>query len=214
MDVIKAIKRRRAINYFDPERTIPEETLRELLEIASLAPSSFNLQPWRVIVVDDPEKKRILRECAFNQPKVEDASVVLIMVADHEAVEKNREWVLEDRIKKGYMKSAEHKDMYRGMMAQLYGKPDSLRRKVFAVKNTAFFAMTLMIAAQGLGLETHPMDGFDEDCVKKAFGIPEDKVIPLLVAVGYMKEGVTPLERPMRRSLDEFVSYNGYFNGR
>ncbi len=205
MDVLEAIKGRRAINFFDPGREIPHETLRHLLEIASLAPSSFNLQPWQVIVVRDPEKKKILSECAFNQPKVQEASVVLIIVADPDAVETNRERVLDDRLKLGYIHSEDQKEVYRKMIEQLYGERDSLKRKIFAVKNAAFFAMTLMIGARGLGLETHPMDGFDERCIKDAFGIEEDKMIPLLIAVGYKKKGITLLNRPTRMEVDEFV---------
>jgi nitroreductase len=85
-----------------------------------------------------------------------------------------------------------------------------LKRKIFAVKNTSLFAMNLMIAAKGLGLETHPMDGFDEDCIKKEFNIPEDKIIPMLIAVGYLKSGVTLLPRAFRRGINEFVRYDSY----
>ncbi|MDQ7788336.1 MAG: nitroreductase family protein [Thermodesulfovibrionales bacterium] len=86
----------------------------------------------------------------------------------------------------------------------------SLKRKIFAVKNTSLFAMNLMLAAKGLGLETHPMDGFDEDCVKKEFGVPADKIIPMLVAVGYLKSGITLLPRAFRRNIDEFVRFEKY----
>ena len=45
MDTIQAIKQRRAINYFEPGKTITDEKLGELLALANLAPSSFDLQP-------------------------------------------------------------------------------------------------------------------------------------------------------------------------
>jgi len=57
MDTIKAIKERRAINFFEPDKTIPDSTLNELLGLANLAPSSFDLQPWKVVAVRDPEKR-------------------------------------------------------------------------------------------------------------------------------------------------------------
>ena len=66
----------------------------------------------------------------------------------------------------GYTKP-EMRDTYVGMARNLYASADSLTRKFFAVKNTSLYAMSIMLAAQGLGLETHPMDGFDEDCIKK-----------------------------------------------
>lgn len=89
MDVIQAIKERRSINFFEIGKAIPDDKIKELLEIADLSPSSFNLQPWKTIVVRDPERKKVLRKCAFNQPKVEDASAVLIMIADPKGGEEN-----------------------------------------------------------------------------------------------------------------------------
>ncbi len=209
MDVLQAIKERRSINYFEPGKEISDGKIKELLETANLAPSSFNLQPWKVIVVREPKRKEVLKKCAFDQPKVEEASAVLIIIADPKGVEENRERMFDSWQKLGYMKP-EMRDMYKGMTDNLYGTPDSLNRKFFAVKNAALFAMNLMIAAKGLGLETHPMDGFDSECVKKEFNIPADKIIPMLIAVGNLKSGITLLPRAFRRDIGEFVSFEAY----
>lgn len=209
MDTIQAIRERRAINFFEPGKTIPDSVLNELLGLANLAPSSFDLQPWKVISVRDPERKKTLRGCAMNQQKVEDAAAVLIMVADPDGVEENKDRMLESWIDLGYMKP-EARAAYSGMMDSLYGTRDSLTRKLFAAKNTALYAMTLMLAAKSMGLDTHPMDGFDEACIKKEFNIPEDKIVIMLIAVGNLKQGVTLLPRAFRRELDEFVSYENY----
>ncbi|NTU42883.1 MAG: nitroreductase family protein [Nitrospirales bacterium] len=207
MDLINAIHERRSINFFEPGREIPEETLRNLLETANLSPSSFDLQPWKVIVVRSPERKKLLRQCAMNQPKAEEASAVLIIVADPAGVEENLTSVLDSWQELGYMKQ-EMRGIYADMTKNLYGSADSLTRKFFAVKNSALFAMNLMLTAKGLGLETHPMDGIDETCIKKEFRIEEDKIIPMLIAVGYLKEGVTLLPRAFRRKLTDFVSFD------
>lgn len=209
MDIIQAIKERRSINFFETGKELADDKIRELLEIANLSPSSFNLQPWRVVVVKSAERKKVLKQCAFNQPKVEEASAVLIMIADPDALEANVERMLDSWQKLGYMKP-EMRETYKGMTENLYGTVDSLRRKFFAIKNTALFAMNIMIAAKGLGLETHPMDGFDEDCIKKEFNIPADKIIPMLIAVGHLKTGVTLLPRAFRREIKEFVKFELY----
>lgn len=209
MDVIQVIKERRSINFFDAAREISDDKILELLDLANLSPSSFNLQPWKVIVVKNSERKKVLRQCALNQPKVEEASVVLIMVADPKAVEENRERVLDSWQELGYMKP-EMREMYAELMKNLYETEDSLRRKIFAVKNTALYAMNVMIVAKGLGIDTHPMDGFDEDCIKREFNIPDDKIIPMLVAVGYLRPGITLLPRAFRRSIKEFVKFERY----
>ncbi|MEW6052426.1 MAG: nitroreductase family protein [Nitrospirota bacterium] len=209
MDVIQTIKERRSINYFESGKEISDRTLRELLEIGNLSPSSFNLQPWRVIVVRDPEKKKTLRRCAFNQPKVEEASAVLIMIADPKGLEENLDRVLDSWIELGFL-TPEKRETYATIARNLQGTEESLKRKIFAAKNTALFAMNLMLAAKGLGLDTHPMDGFEEDCIKKEFGVPADKIIPMLIAVGYLKSGVPLLPRAFRRNIDEFVSFETY----
>jgi len=131
------------------------------------------------------------------------------MIADPRGVEENIERVLDSWQKLGYIKP-DIKQTYIEMAKNLYGSVDSLKRKIFAVKNTALFAMNLMIAAKGLDLETHPMDGFDEECIKKEFNIPENKIIPMLVAVGYLKSGITLLPRAFRRELNEFVRFENY----
>ena len=206
MDIISAIKERRSINFFEKSRELSNEKIKELLEIANLAPSSFNLQPWRVIVVKSSEKKKILRKCAFNQPKTEEASAVLIIIADPKSVEQNTSRVLNNWQEIGYIKP-EMKEELAGMMSNLYGTEDSTKRKFFAIKNASLFAMNLMLAAKGMGLESHPMDGFDEDCVKKEFSIPAEMTIPMLIAVGNLRQNITLLPRAFRRNITEFVSF-------
>lgn len=209
MDTTQAIRERRSVNFFEPGKTLPDSTVNELLSLANFAPSSFDLQPWKVVVVRDPERKKVLRGCAMNQQKVEDASAVLIIIADPDGLEENKDRVLESWQSLGYSKP-EMRSAYSGMIDSLYGKRDSLTRKIFAAKNAALYAMNLMLAAKGMGLETHPMDGFDEACVKNEFNIPQDKIIIMLIAVGYLKEGVTLLPRAFRRELDEFVNHERY----
>ena len=209
MDIMKAIQERRSINFFETNKKIPDDKIKELLEIANLAPSSFDMQPWKVIVVRDQERKKVLRKCAMDQAKVEEASAVFIIIADPKGVEENRDKVLDSWQKLGYMKP-DMRETYAGMVQSLYGIEDSLTRKLFATKNASLFAMNLMLAAKGVGLETHPMDGFDEACIKKEFNIPADKIIPMLIAIGYLRSGVTLLPRAFRRGIDEFVRFEEY----
>ena len=209
MDIIQGIKERRSINFFEPGQDLAVDKIEELLDLSNLAPSSFNLQPWQVIVVRDPERKKMLRQCAMNQPKVEEASAVLIIIADPDAVEENREKVLDSWQELGYMKP-EMRETYQNMIQTLYGPRNSMKRNLFAVKNAALFAMNLMIAAKGMGMETHPMDGFEEACIKKEFHVPEQMLIPMLIAIGNLKTGITLLPRAFRRQIKDFVRYESF----
>ncbi|WP_022851296.1 nitroreductase family protein [Limisalsivibrio acetivorans] len=206
MELLNAIRERRSINDFDSTKHISDEKLEELLSLAALAPSSFNLQPWEAVVVRTDEKKKALREAAFGQPKVEDASAVIIVVGNADAVEENLEDIIQSMIDNGYV-DEESADGPRGMASSFYGEPDSERRRIFAAKNAAFFGMSIMLAAKGLGLDTHPMDGFDEAKVKEIFGIDEKDVVPMLIAVGSLQPGKTLLPRNVRFSPERFARF-------
>lgn len=204
MDLLEGITERRAIQSFDASRDVPDETLFRLLEIAALAPSSFNLQPWEVIVVRDKGQKKLLRKCAMNQPKVEEAPVVLVLLGNLRALETNSEEVVNDRLQKGYLKDASQKETVRKVMYQLYGEPQSPKRLAFAAKNVGLYAMTFMLAARAYGLETHPMDGFDSNCVVEHFEIPDGKIVLMLIALGYPNRDFKLLDRPTRFPTDRF----------
>ena len=211
MDLLDAVKERRSVTFFEEGRTIPDNTLRELLELANLAPSSFNLQPWQVVVVRDPERKRILRRYALDQSKIEEASAVLIVVAEPD-VEVNLNIMLDSWEELGYIKKA-NRATITDMVRRRYGREGSHERKVFAAKNAALFAMSLMFVAKGLGLETHAIDGFDEAPMKKAFAIPDDKLVPMLIAIGYLRHGAVLLPRAFRRPFKDFVRFEIYDAG-
>ncbi len=199
-------KKRRSINFFDTEKIIPPALLKEMVELAALTPSSFNLQPWNLMVLTDPDKKEQLKSLAWDQPKVVEAPVVMIVLADqngwqdgHPVFEKN--W--EEMLASGSM-SLEQREWFLNATRTLYNwSPEA--NLAFAAKNTGFFAMSLMHAATSLGLETHPMDGFDHEAVKKVFNIPEHYWVPLLLAVGYPRPGLELHPPKWRKTYDEIV---------
>lgn len=204
MECIKMISERRSINFFDSEKELAESKIKELLELANLAPSSMNLQPWKVIAVKSKERKKALRKCAFNQPKIEEAQVVFIIIGDPGTLEKNIDRCLKSWVDLGYIK-LEASAGYKKNAVSMYGEEKSEARKIFTVKNSSLFAMNLMLSARALGLESHPMDGFDLASVKKEFQISEDSNIPMLVAVGYPKKDLKILPRAFRREFEEYV---------
>ncbi len=197
---------RRAVNFFDPGKDVPEDLLREMVEMAAQAPSGFNLQPWSLIVLRDKNDKNRLQQHAWNQPKVSEAPVTLIVLADmagwkpgHPFVEKN----FTELVKAGTMGEAQ-RDWFDGVCQSLYGASKS-RQVAYACKNTGFFAMALMFAAKSLGLDTHPMDGFDLEKVRHEFRIPDHYWIPLLLSVGYFRSDKTLAPPKWRKTYEEII---------
>ena len=206
MNFPDVISQRRAVNFFDPEKEVPEALLRQVIELAASTPSSFNLQPWSLIVLTDEDEKMRLRKHAMNQPKVSEAPVTLIVLADREGWMDDHRFVnknFDQMIKAGT--ASEGKDeWYKRARKKLYGaNPET--ELAFACKNTAFFAMTLMLAAQGLGLNSHPMDGFDQAGVKEEFNIPDNYWVPVLISLGYFDESKKLAQPKWRKTYDEIV---------
>jgi nitroreductase len=206
MDFKDVVDKRRAVNFFDPEKTVSDELLREMVEMAAKAPSSFNLQPWSIMIISDPEEKTRLRKLAWDQPKVSEAPIVFIVLADrdgwkegHPFMEKN----FREMVGAGMMPEDKH-EWFVNACQGLYGEGQE-KQQAFACKNTGFFAMALMFAAKSLGLDTHPMDGFDHDGVRKAFNISDSYWIPLLLAVGYFDEKKQLFPPKWRKTFDEIV---------
>jgi len=199
-------KNRRSINFFNTDKDVSEDLLREMVEIAANTPSSFNLQPWNLMVLRNAEVKKKLQSLAWDQPKVTEAPVVLMVLADKKGWEEGnpvfeKNW--EEMLKSGAM-GLDQRDWFLNATNSLYNW-NSDANLAFAVKNTGFFAMSLMYAATSLGLETHPMDGFDHEAVRNEFKIPDNYWIPLLLAVGYKKEGVELHPAKWRKTYNEIV---------
>jgi nitroreductase len=206
MEFVDVLKSRRSVNFFDLTKPVSPKQLRELLELAAKVPSSFNLQPWNVVAVTDPDKKKALRQVAWDQPKVEEAPVVLIVLGDRDGwkpgnptLERN----FAEFVKLGMFKP-EQRDWFLGACNNLYGETPE-QQQAFACKNAGFFAMALMFAARELGLHSHPMDGFDHEAVRKLFKIPANYWIPLLLAVGHFDQSKTLYPPKWRKSFDEIV---------
>ncbi|WP_299978759.1 nitroreductase family protein [Desulfobacula sp.] len=200
------VQKRRSINFFDPKKNISEDNLIKMIELASNTPSSFNLQPWNLMVLKTLKEKERLKILAWDQPKVVEAPIVLIVLADmdgwqedHPTFEKN--W--KKNLETGSMQ-LEQREWFLNATKSLYNwSPDA--NLAFAAKNTGFFAMSLMYAATSLGLETHPMDGFDHEAVKKEFKIPDNFWIPLLLAVGYKQPDLELHPAKWRKKYNEIV---------
>lgn len=206
MDFKDIVDERRAVNFFDPEKPVSDELIKEMVNMASKVPSSFNLQPWSLMIINDPEEKKRLRKLAWDQPKVTEAPVVFIVLADRDGWKKGHPFLeknFKEMVASGSMAEKQY-DWFLNSCNSLYGENQE-KQQAFATKNTGFFAMALMFAAKHLGLDTHPMDGFDHEGVRKEFNIPENYWIPLLMSVGYFDEKKSLQPPKWRKTFEEIV---------
>lgn len=198
MDYSEVNNQRRAVNFFDPAVKIIADEIRRIFDEAVLAPSSFNLQPWKIIVALKPETKEALQKAAFNQEKVTQASAVLVFFGNTRQHLESDD-VFTDWVEKGYLKE-EEVDGTKQMAQNLYGEGKEIG---FASRNVGLLAMNIMLAARNRGWDTHPMDGFDIEAVGKLFDLPEKYLPVMLVALGKRAPDRQLLPRAMRRNFDQ-----------
>ncbi|HEY2157253.1 MAG TPA: nitroreductase family protein [Isosphaeraceae bacterium] len=185
LTVPRAILARRAVRKFDPNRPLPEDLLVGILGLATHAPSSYNLQPWRFLVVRSERNRQRLRACAYNQPKITEAPVVVIVLGYTRGYETDLAPMLDRRVALGGMRPEVAAEAKGRALASL-GKHRDLPS--WALRSAMLAAGAMMIAAQGLGVDSAPMEGFDAGKIKQEFGVPDDHVVCCLVCLGYALE--------------------------
>jgi nitroreductase len=195
MNVIEAIETRRAIKHFDAAFQMSDEEIQQILSMALLSPTAFNIQNWRFVQVSDIPLRQQIRAAAWDQAQVTDASLLLVLCADVKAWEKEpaRYWREAPQAVQDFMVPA---------IDQYYRGKDGVQRDE-AMRSCGIAAQTLMLAAKALGYDACPMDGFDYETVGKLINLPADHVVTMFVAIG---KGIKPAwPRGGQLCLDEVV---------
>jgi nitroreductase len=185
----EVIRQRRATPHFEPT-PIPQEDLKQILRAALEAPSGYNLQPWRFVVVQDPEQKKRLREAAAGQPKVEEAPVVVVACGDTEGWKNgDLEAMLEMSNERGFPESRNGsvRKAVNGLLGGKSGTAAGISQDVnlWVNRHVMIAFTTMMWMAEVLGYDTAPMEGFFEDKVRQVLGIPEHVRVVALLAIGH-----------------------------
>ena len=230
--LLDVILQRRAIRVFAPVAISPL-LRRQILEAARSAPSSFNMQPYRFYWVESSGAKKTASAFCFGQMPAETASALIVAVADIGSwcftTQCQLEWMrtagLNEKKIADYEKKAKLVKWFFiqgwfGLLGLLkwiilrllnlwkpFGLPPVSRQGLFkwATKNTSLACENLMIAAEALGLNTCPMDGFDGRRLGKLLGLSARyHEIVMVIAIG--KKSPAHIDQPQwRRPLENTV---------
>ncbi|ANN70306.1 nitroreductase family protein [Bordetella bronchialis] len=184
--VIECILSRSASKYYDPAATLSDEQIHELVRIGTAAPTSFHLQNWRFIAVRTRESKARLFPIAWNQPAVVDAAVTFIVcgqLVDTSVIPER----LAPLVEAGVMPAAMVPEWEIPARDLYMAYPQ--RRRDEAIRTATFGAAAMIYAARSFGLGSTPMIGFDADAVHREFGLGEEEVPVMLLAVGAERPG-------------------------
>jgi nitroreductase len=197
LSVPEAASARRSIRRFRQE-PIDRADLDRIFETVRLAPSAFNVQPWRFVVVTDPDLKARISAAANGQRQVASAPAVIVLYTDMaDALDR-----IEDAIHPDVPDERRASDAA-GFRKNWANRSETDREQWGAAQGNIALGY-LLLAAAAYGYATAPMLGFDPKKVKAALGLPEHAMIPALVAIGIAdEEGFTH----HRHTLDTLVSY-------
>jgi len=196
-------------------RPISNEILAQLLTISQLAPSSFNLQPYKFIIAQSNDSQRALASAMLgnNENVVNEASVSIIFLGDREpihcaqsllALERKQSvrnvsnYDLYSRVsflfRKGKV-SSRLKDFATHLMSPLKPFPSVYTdTRIWSALNIGIVAQQLMLTSAAYGIDSQPMEGFDERRLQMNLKVPSERYfIPLVISLGYPSQSKTDL---------------------
>lgn len=200
-DLKQVYEERRSVNFFNTTNNFDDKILENIIDLASTAPSAFNLQPWELIAVRSDQAKKRLYPLTNNQQKILDAPVTLIIIGDRAGYDKNNPaWVELEKMLGNKEALVNTQEFARA----LYGSTPERKIK-FAESNAGILAASIMYAAKYYGVDSHPMSGIDFEGIKQEFNIDGEKEVVMLIALGYFDESKTLYPRRHRKNFAEMV---------
>jgi nitroreductase len=180
----QAIRERRSTPSFDGE-PLPAKDLWQIIDAGLHAPSGYNMQPWRFVVVQHPEQRRRLRAASYNQAKVEEASAIIVACGDRDGWRRD----LEEMLRMG--RAGGMPESYAAQAAA--NVPEylsSFSRDEMAGwlnKQVTIATTTMMWMAEALGYDTAMMEGFEQQGVCETLRLPMSYWVVSLLTIGHLK---------------------------
>ncbi|MEI7688648.1 MAG: NAD(P)H-dependent oxidoreductase [Candidatus Nomurabacteria bacterium] len=184
-NIIESLNWRYATKKFDSEKKINQKEFEDIIEALRLSPSSYGLQPWKFIIVNNKEMRNKIRVAAYDQPQITDASHIIIF-----ANKKN----IDDKLVDDYMQFvSREKDIdinnlqgFKGMINGSFSGKTNEELRAWATFQLYLSVGSLLTSCAVLEIDACPMEGFDKSKVDEILGLEslnlESKVI---VTLGY-----------------------------
>lgn len=214
---------RRSIRKYDEIVDIPREEMTEILKMATTAPSSSNMQPWRFVVVNRAQaKEKILPYAQFNVMPVKTASAVIAIYGDLNSV-KNAESIMEKTAElrrqavDDIFPASDDKDAPprpqipegkspREMIMGFYNSMTREQKTSIALIDCGLVTMQLMQAARMFGYDTCALGAYDKEAVGKALGMDDERYVPvMLLTIGKALQNGNPQYRLPVSDVAKFI---------
>jgi nitroreductase len=208
MDLLQLCQWRYATKKMDPARSVPDEVVARILEVARLAPSSSGLQPYEILLIRDPELRRRIRAAANDQSQITDGSHLLVFAAwDNYTPERIHRVFDQTNVDRGV--TIPGWEDYRQRLLGAYPQRSADVNFEHAARQAYIGLGFAMVAAANEGVDSTPMEGFDPAAVDEILGLRAKGLRSvLLLPLGYRDEQNDWLVKlnKSRRPMREFVT--------
>ncbi len=189
MTIHELLHKRFATKAFDATKTVSEEDLSYVLEAARLSCSSANTQPWKILVITNPDLRAKLREVAYGQPQVTEASHLLVITTMRDPMVRINRNVELITAMAGEEKAKGYLNMVMGWVS-----PDPEKSHAWLARQTYLALQAMILAAAERGLDSCPMEGFDAAKVNEILGLTDASATTFL-PLGYAAQPGMPKVR-------------------
>lgn len=199
MKFLELNKKRHAVKHFN-DKSVDIKDVRTAIEVATLAPSAHNIQPWKFVIFKDKKAELAKDLPDLNKKQVESAQYVVAIFSDTDLIQRSR------KIARIGVKSLSN-DMlgyFMETMPARYAKFDEQTKGEYLALNSGLVAMNLVLALTDQGMASNVLLGFDKTLTSDILGIDKRFRPELLVTVGYTDE---TLEPSYRLPVDEVIEY-------
>jgi nitroreductase len=206
-EILKALNWRYAVQSFNQQKKVSADDLKTILESGRLAPSSYGFEPWKFIVVENPEIRLRLQEAGYGQAKISEASHLIVLARRTDA----RQNMTSERIARTAKTYGQNTEDLEGFRQMLAGSMERQSDEVLDCDMRAqiYIALGVMVATSSLlNIDCAPMGGFDPVKFDEILGLKEKHLTStLLLALGYRGEDEAAKRPKVRRQFTEVVEF-------
>jgi nitroreductase len=200
----EAMAFRHACKKFDTEKQIPQEQFDSLLEVARTSPSSFGMEPWRLIVIRKPNLRKALKSACWNQNQITECSELVVFTTDNDTVRSDSPYVRKMFERRGLPSEAvdTYLSVYKNYLTPI--EEDEILLENWTAKQCYIALANMMTYAATLQIDSCPIEGFDKEEVEAILDLEYGHSVAVICALGYR---VNPQSEQKRLDQKQIVEY-------
>ena len=202
---LEAMNFRHACKVFDDIKKIQSEDLDFILEVGRLSPSSFGMEPWKFLVVQNQDLKEKLRPFCWNQPQITTCSDLVVILSKIDDLKPQNEYVGKMFARRNL--SEENYEKYLNLYANHLSHTMSSDENILAwgARQCYIAIGNMMSGAASIGIDSCPIEGFEKEKIEEILQLDSSRYqLAVIVAFGYR---INEQSEKLRLNKEEIVSY-------